>query len=108
MLLQLDDTYRITVDSSKQNLQLERLENVVSKKDKEVVRQQYNIIGYHGSNLKSALYQYKKDSLIVDDSISDISAILHKLDKIDKTIHEVVKHENIDFTYSNKKEKEDE
>lgn len=108
MLLQLDETYRITVDASKQNFQLERLENVVRKIDKEVVRQQYNIIGYHGSNLKSVLNQYKKDALITDDSINDISAILHKLDKIDKTIHVVVKHENINFTYSNKKEKEDE
>jgi hypothetical protein len=93
-VLVLDDNFRITVDSSRQNYQLEMLQPIIDKKTREVVRYEFGIIGYHGSSMKSVLHQYTKQSLINDNRLQKVNDILDRLNEIEKTIIKVVKAEN--------------
>lgn len=95
MLLQIDDKFKISTDSSLQNYQLEKLEPVKNKQSGEIVRSEYKIIGYHGGSLKSVLLQYSREAVIDDDNLKNINDVLHKLDEINKTIERVVKKQNI-------------
>jgi hypothetical protein len=52
-MLVLDDRYRVSTDSSLQNFQLEALVDVKNKSTKEVVRQEWNVIGFHGNSMRS-------------------------------------------------------
>jgi RNA binding exosome subunit len=94
MLLQLDGNFKITCDSSKQNLQLEMLQDVLDKKTKEVVRKDWNVIGFHGNSMRSVLLQYKNECL-VNSQLESINDVLDRLNEIDRTIDTVVKRENI-------------
>jgi hypothetical protein len=94
-MLQLDDHFRVSVDSSRQNFQLEQLQDVKDKKSKEVVRQEWSLIGFHGNSMRSVLLQYMKESLITDDKLETIHNVLDRLNEIENTIVKVVKKENI-------------
>lgn len=97
--LQLDDNYKITVDSSKQNFQLEKFENVAIR-GTEQTKREWKIVGYFGSNLKSVLNKYKNEVLINSD-FSTLDDVLDKLQEIDKTIEEVDKRGNIKLDIMN-------
>jgi RNA binding exosome subunit len=94
MLLQLDDKFRIVVDSSKQNYILEKLEDILDKKTKEVNRQDWILCGYHGNSMRSVLLQYRNESLI-NSNLETINNILDRLNEIERTIEKAVKQENI-------------
>lgn len=94
MLLQLDDLFRISCDSSKQNFQLEKLIDIEDRKSKEI-KQEWKIIGFHGNSLGSVLKQYRNESLITADKLETLHNVLDALNEIDKTINKVVKRENI-------------
>lgn len=94
MLLQLDDQYKVTCDSSKQNFILEKLVDVIDKKSREVVRKEYQIIGYHGNSFRSVLKKYAADSLIESEP-SSYQQVIDKLNDLERTIDRVVKRENI-------------
>jgi hypothetical protein len=89
MLLQIDESFRISLDSSHQNLQLEQLQEI---KDKNTGESKFNwvIVGYHGNSLRSILLQYKNETLL-DDQLETINDVIDKLNYIDKTIKELVK-----------------
>jgi hypothetical protein len=93
-MLQLDDRYKVTVDSSCQNYQLEELQDIKNKQSGEVVRQDFKIIGFHGNSMRSVLLQYVRESLITDDKLNDIHKVFDKLVELDNTIIRVVKKEN--------------
>lgn len=95
MLLQIDSNFRVTTDSSLQNYLLEKLQNVIDKKTREVVRKDWGIIGYHGNSMRSVLLQYKKEALIAEDNLETLHSVLDKLNEIDQTIDRVIKKENI-------------
>jgi hypothetical protein len=93
-MLVLDDNFRISIDSSRQNYQLEMLQPVTDKKTKEVVRHEFNIVGYHGTSMRSVLNQYVKQSLINDNKLETINNVLDRLNEVENTIEKVVKQEN--------------
>jgi hypothetical protein len=95
MLLQLDEKFRVVVDSSKQNYILEKLDDIIDKKTKEVARQDWLTIGFHGNSLRSVLLQYRNVSLISDDKLETLHNVLDRLNEIESTIKTVVKQENI-------------
>jgi tetrahydromethanopterin S-methyltransferase subunit G len=101
MLLQLDDKFRVVVDSSKQNFILEKLDDILDKKTKEVVRQDWILCGYHGNSLRSVLLQYRNVSLISDDKLETINDVFDRLNEIERTIEKVVKSENIKLAANN-------
>jgi mevalonate kinase len=94
MLLQLDERFRVTTDSSLQNFLLEQLQDIKDKSTKEVVRQDWIIIGYHGNSMRSVLMQYMKTTLI-NSNLEVINDVLDKLKEVEKTIEKVAKKENI-------------
>ena len=94
MLLQIDERFRVTTDSSLQNFLLEQLQDIKDKSTKEVVRQDWIIIGYHGNSMRSVLLQYMKTTLI-NSNLEVINDVLDKLKEIEQTIERVVKKENI-------------
>jgi hypothetical protein len=93
MLLQLDDKFKITTDSSLQNFQLEKLESITDRKTKEI-KHEWKIIGYFGNNLKSVLRRYTDESLLDLENVT-LHSVLDKLNEIEKTIETIVKKENI-------------
>lgn len=93
-MIYIDDTHRIILDSSKQNLILEKLENVEEKKTKNI-KQEWQLQGYHGLSLSSVLIQYKKLALTGDDKLDVIEKVLTKLDEIDRTIKELCKRDDL-------------
>ena len=93
-MLVLDDRFRVSTDSSLQNFQLEKLSDIKDKSTKEVVRQDWGIIGYHGNSMRSVLNQYVKESLIGDSKLEKINDVLDRLHEVEKTIIKVVKAEN--------------
>lgn len=93
MLLQLDDKFRVTADSSRQNWQLEALEDIKDKKT-QAIKQDWRIVGYFGGNLKALLNRYKNEALI-NSNFSTLDNVLDKLQEIDRTISSRVKKENI-------------
>lgn len=93
-MLQLDDKFRVSTDSSLQNYQLEQLIDVKEKKSKEIVRSEWTIVGYHGNSMKSVLHQYVRESLITDNKLAAIHNVLDRLNEIENTIVKVVKQEN--------------
>lgn len=95
MILQLDDKFKITTDSSLQNYQLEQLTDIIDKKTREVVRKDWIIQGFHGNSMRSVLIQYTKQALITEDNLETLHNVLDKLNEIDQTIDRVVKKENI-------------
>lgn len=94
MRLKLDDHFVVTVDSSKQNFQLEQLQDVIDKKTREVVRQEWVVCGFHGNSMRSVLLQYVKESLITEDKLEKINDVLDRLNEIENTIVKVVKQGN--------------
>ena len=94
-MLQLDEKFRVSIDSSRQNFQLEKLEDIKDKSSGEIIRQEYKIVGYHGSSLRSVLLQYKNEAVINDSTLVNIHKVFDKLVEIDNTIIQVVKKENI-------------
>jgi hypothetical protein len=96
MNIKIDDNFKITIDSSGQNLQLEKLCDVIDKKTREVVRKDFNIVGFHGLSLRSVLLQYKNESLAADDKLESINDVIDKLNEIEKTISKLVKNIKLD------------
>jgi hypothetical protein len=93
-MLVLDDRFRVSTDSSLQNFQLEKLTDIKDKSTKEVVRQDWLLIGFHGNSMRSVLNQYVKESLINDQKLEKVNDILDRLNEVEKTIIKVVKVEN--------------
>lgn len=93
-MLVLDDRFRVSTDSSLQNFQLEKLTDIKDKSTKEVVRQDWLLIGFHGNSMRSVLNQYVKESLINDQKLEKVNDILDRLNEVEKTIVKVVKVEN--------------
>lgn len=93
-MLVLDDRFRVSTDSSLQNFQLEKLTDIKDKSTKEVVRQDWLLIGFHGNSMRSVLNQYVKESLINDQKLEKVNDILDRLNEVEKTIIKVVKAEN--------------
>jgi hypothetical protein len=100
MLLQLDDQFKVTCDSSRQNWQLEQLQEVNDKKNGGT-KFEWNNIGFHGNSLRSVLLQYRNVSLINDDKLETLNDVLDKLNEIERTIVKVVKQENIKLVSAN-------
>jgi hypothetical protein len=100
-VLVLDDKFRVSVDSSKQNFQLEMLQPIVDKKTREVVRHEFGIIGFHGNSMRSVLSQYVKQSLINDDKLENIDSVLDRLNEVEKTIIKVAKTGNFTLDVKN-------
>jgi hypothetical protein len=100
MILKLDDHFKITTDSSKQNFQLEQLSEVTDRKTKET-KLEWSIIGFHGNSLRSVLLQYRNVSLITDDKLETLHSVLDKLSEIERTIVNVVKQQNIKLVSTN-------
>jgi hypothetical protein len=96
MLLQLDDNHKLTLDSSRQNIQLEQLQTIKNKKEGGT-KSSWEIIGFHGLSLRSALFQYMKELIVSDDKLETIHNVLDRLNEIEKTIVKVVKQENIQW-----------
>lgn len=95
LLMQLDDTYRITSD--KYNYILERLEDTIDIVTKEYTGNfKWKIIGYYGTKLTHALNRYITES-VSEVGISDVKSVLNKLESLSKQIDQVVKKENIQF-----------
>jgi hypothetical protein len=92
-MLVLDNRFRVSTDSSLQNFQLEKLSDIKDKSTKEVVRQEWSIIGYHGNSMRSVLNQYMKESLI-SSNLESVHSVLDKLNEVESTISNVVKQEN--------------
>jgi hypothetical protein len=95
MLLQIDDNFRVVTDSSLQNYILEHLTDVIDKKTRENVRQDWIVQGYHGASMRSVLIQYRNLALITDDKLKTLHNVLDKLNKVEQTIERVVTKENI-------------
>ena len=89
MLIQIDDKHRVTIDSSRQNLQIEQLQEIKDKKTGGT-KFEWLIIGYHGNSLRSVLLQYQKES-ILDDKLESINSVLDRLNEIENTIVKVTK-----------------
>lgn len=90
-MLVLDGTYKVTLDSSVQNYQLEKLESVKDRKTGEL-KKEWNIIGSHGLSLKSVLYQYKNNRIadgILEENV-EINHLLNTLEKLDTYICSIV------------------
>jgi hypothetical protein len=100
-MLQLDNNFRVLVDSSKQNFILEKLDDIVDKKTKEVVRRDWVLCGYHGNSMRSVLLQYRNEALITDNKLETLNDVLDKLNEVEKTIVKVVKQENIKLVSNN-------
>lgn len=94
-MITLDDKFKVTTDSSLQNFQLEKLEDVKNKQSGDIVRQEYKIIGFHGNSIKSVLHQYAKEAVIDDVQLETLHNVLDKLKEIDQTIDRVAKKLNI-------------
>jgi hypothetical protein len=94
MMLQLDSNHRVSVDSSRQNFQLEQLQEITDRKTKET-KLEWGIVGFHGNSLRSVLIQYRNVSLISDDKLETLHSVLDRLNEIERTIKTVVKQENI-------------
>lgn len=90
MLIQIDDSFRVTIDSSKQNLQLEKLTEIKDKKTSGT-KKEWLILGYHGLSLRSVLLHYKNEALL-DDKLETINNVVDKLNEIDNTIVRLVKN----------------
>lgn len=88
MLLQLDEQFRVTVDSSCQNYLLEQLQEIKDKKTDEI-KLEWNGIGFHGLSMRSVLHQYKNNALAISD-IETINDLIDRLNEIDRTIEKVV------------------
>jgi hypothetical protein len=95
MILKLDDHFKITTDSSKQNFQLEQLSEVTDRKTKES-KLEWGIIGFHGNSLRSVLLQYRNASLISDDKLETLHNVLDRLNEVERTIKTVVKSIKLD------------
>jgi hypothetical protein len=96
MNIKIDDNFKISLDSSGQNLQLEKLCDVIDKKTREFVRKDFSIVGFHGLSLRSVLFQYKNESLAADDKLESINDVIDKLNEIEKTISKLVKNIKLD------------
>jgi hypothetical protein len=92
LILQLDDKFKITTDSSLQNLQLEKLCEVTDRQTKEV-KYKYIILGYFGHSLPSLLKRYKNEVLL-DTKECTLNDVLDKLNEIDRNIDKAVKQIN--------------
>jgi hypothetical protein len=95
LILQLDDRYKITTDSSKMNLQLERLEQVEDRKNGGT-KEEWKLIGYFGHSLRALLKRYT-DEVLLELETTTMKSVLDKLHEINQTIDNVVKRENIVF-----------
>jgi hypothetical protein len=95
LILQLDDRYKITTDSSRMNLQLERLETVEDRKNGGT-KEEWKLLGYFGLSLRALLRRYTDEKLIEMETTT-MKAVLVKLSEINQTIDNVVKRENIVF-----------
>lgn len=103
MLLQLDDEYRITND--KHNYILQKYEDVIDRKTKEVVSKEWKDYGYFGTSLTSAIKKYVNEKIKDSDTL-EVKELLAKLDELKLHIEKTVKRENIDFIYTGKKDDE--
>jgi DNA-directed RNA polymerase sigma subunit (sigma70/sigma32) len=97
LFLQLDKEYRITTD--KYNFILERLEDVIDRKTREVKGKEWKDVGYFGSNIKATLNKYVVEKVKKEEH-KDINKLIDKLDEIERTIIRVVKRENIKLEVS--------
>jgi hypothetical protein len=95
LILQLDDRYKITTDSSRMNLQLERLETVEDRKNGGT-KEEWKLLGYYGHSLKALLRRYV-DEVLLEMETTTMKTVLEKLNEINQTIDRVVKRENIVF-----------
>lgn len=93
MSLLLDSKYKITLDSSAQNLQLEKFEDVKSKTTGEIT-QKWNILGYHGLSLRSALLGYQKHRIADMIAVENIEAsqLISDITKLENEIKKISKH----------------
>jgi hypothetical protein len=99
MLLQIDDRFVITTDSSLQNLQLEKLCEVKDRKTQEV-KHEYSILGYYGHSLSSLLKRYKNEVLL-DMQECTVNDVLDKLDEVERNIDKAVKQINFRMVSKN-------
>lgn len=102
-MLVLDDTYKVTVDSSVQNYQLEKLIDVKDRESGEL-KKKWDIIGSHGLSLKSVLYQYKNnrvaDGIMKENvEINNLLSTLEQLDTYIRSIASVHKNNKIAFEH---------
>lgn len=96
MELQLDEDYKLTTDSSKQNFILMKYEEIRDKKTKEVVRKDWVEAGYHGLSIKSVLLQYAKLTQInLEDST--ISQLVDSINNLTKHIDKVAQQIKVKF-----------
>jgi hypothetical protein len=99
MLLELDEKFKISTDSSLQNLQLEKLYEVTDRKTQEV-KYEWSILGYFGNSLSSLLKRYKNEVLL-DMEECTVNDVLDKLDEIDRNIDKAVKQINFKMVSKN-------
>jgi protein subunit release factor A len=94
-MLVLDENYKVTLDSSVQNYQLEKHIDVKDKQSGEY-KKKWDIIGSHGLSLKSVLYQYKNNRLadgIIEENV-EVNHLIDVIEQLDTYIRSIVyKHD---------------
>jgi hypothetical protein len=99
-MIQLDEHFRITIDPSKQNFMLEKLEEIKDKKNGGTKKEWLNL-GYFGSNFSSILKRYKNEAILNEEQDIHINEILDRLVEMDNHIDKYVKSAQIKLVSKN-------
>jgi hypothetical protein len=94
-MLILDENYKVTLDSSVQNYQLEKYIDVTDRKTGDL-KKKWDIIGSHGLSLKSVLYQYKNNRLadgVVEENV-EVNQLIKAVEQLDTYIRSIVYKHN--------------
>ena len=92
-MIKVSENIRI-VRTDEKNLQIEEYRKVINKKNKEE-RYEWCRIGYYG-DLRTAIGGVLKHCLmsLADEEISDLKALMQRIDEVEKELKGRVKNEN--------------
>lgn len=90
-MLQIDNDYRVTVDSSRQNFILEKLSDVQIK-GTDTYKKEWLGTGFHGLSLRSVLHSYSKQKIA--DGVAEVDTadlLISKIDQLERNIDKIAK-----------------